>query len=65
MLRARRHYIGLRQLDLAERLDVSQTIVSKYEQGERRLDLIELRQVCEALGTNLVDFVTEFERTRA
>jgi transcriptional regulator with XRE-family HTH domain len=63
-LRARRHYVGLRQIDVCERLGVNSTFVSKYEKGERRLDLIELREVCEALDTTLIDFVVEFERTR-
>ena len=53
---------NLRQVDLARRLGVNQTFVSKYERGERRLDLIELRQVCDALGTDLVAFVKAFEK---
>jgi transcriptional regulator with XRE-family HTH domain len=61
MLREMRTERGLRQADLAEILEVNQTFVSKYERGERRLDLIELRQVCEALGSDLRTFVTEFE----
>ncbi|MEA2063252.1 MAG: helix-turn-helix transcriptional regulator [Gemmatimonadota bacterium] len=52
---------GLRQIDLAKRLGSPQSFVSKYETGERRLDLIELRRVCKSLGTNLKDFVSIFE----
>jgi transcriptional regulator with XRE-family HTH domain len=65
MLREMRLERGLRQADLAEILGVNQTFVSKYERGERRLDLIELRQVCESLGTDLLSFVGEFQRTHA
>jgi transcriptional regulator with XRE-family HTH domain len=54
---------NLRQADLAAQLGVNQTFVSKYERGERRLDLIELRQVCSALGTDLVEFVRQFEKS--
>jgi transcriptional regulator with XRE-family HTH domain len=61
LLRQRREDAGLRQADVAARLGVPQSFVSKYESGERRLDLIELRQVCEAIGTTLTDFVTAFE----
>lgn len=61
MLREMRTKRGLRQADLAEILEVNQTFVSKYERGERRLDLIELRQVCEALGSDLRSFVNQFE----
>lgn len=55
---------GLRQSDVAQRLGVNQTFVSKYERGERRLDLVELRHVCDSLGTDLEAFVREFEAER-
>lgn len=62
MLRDVRKKACLRQADVAQRLGVPQSFVSKYETGERRLDLVELKQVCEALGTGLVEFVRQFER---
>lgn len=52
---------GLRQGDLAEKLRQPQSFVSRYESGERRLDLLELRQVCAVLGVSLTDFVRRFE----
>lgn len=52
---------GLRQVDLADRLGVPQSMVSKYEVGERRLDVLELRDICEALGLCLTDFVKNLE----
>ncbi len=52
---------GLRQVDLAERVGQPQSFVSKYESGERRLDLLELRQICKAVGIALTDFVRMFE----
>lgn len=61
MLRSLREEAGLRQIDVAQRLDVPQSFVSKYETGERRLDLIELRQVCAALGIELRRFIDRFE----
>ncbi|MCK4487728.1 MAG: helix-turn-helix transcriptional regulator [Desulfobacterales bacterium] len=61
LLRQIRHEAGLRQEDLAERLGQPQSFVSKYETGERRLDLLELRQVCTALGISLEEFVRRFE----
>jgi len=61
MLKARRVFLGLRQAELAERLGTSQTFVSNYEKGERRLDLIELDRICEALDLSLVEFVVEFK----
>ncbi len=61
LLRQIRMDAGLKQTDLAERLGQSQSFVSKYESGERRLDLLELRQICEALGMSLLEFVRKFE----
>lgn len=40
----------LSQAALAERLGWLQTTVSKYERGERRLDLVEFLDVAQALG---------------
>lgn len=58
LLRDIRTEAGLRQLDLAVRLGQPQSFVSKIESGERRLDVIELEQVCEACGTSLAVFVS-------
>ena len=52
---------GLKQSELALLLEEPQSFVSKYESGERRLDLIELRTILNNLGTNLGDFVNELE----
>src|SRR5437588_8952755 len=61
VLRQLRLGAGLRQEDLAARLNEPQSFVSKYESGERRLDLIELRQICRALGVTLLELVSRFE----
>ena len=52
---------GLTQADLADRLGQPQSFVSKFESGERRIDVLELRQICVAMGIGLVDFVRLFE----
>lgn len=54
---------GLTQVELAERLGVTQSVVSKVERGERRLDVVELHKWCEALETPLTDFVAVLEDT--
>ncbi len=41
---------GLTQADLAQRLKRPQSFVSKYESGERRLDVVELIEVTEGIG---------------
>jgi transcriptional regulator with XRE-family HTH domain len=61
LLRAARREAGMRQVDLANRLRRPQSYVSKYESGERRLDLLELRQICNALGISLEAFVRKLE----
>lgn len=62
MLRRMRIDAGVTQADLATRLGVPQSVISKYESGERRLDILELRQVCRALGLSLPDFVRLLEK---
>lgn len=63
LLRRLRLDAGLNQADVAARLGVGQTWVSKHEIGERRLDLVQLRLVCEALGVTLTDLVRRWERS--
>ncbi len=53
---------GLRQTDLAAQLKVPQSFISKIESGERRIDLVELKEILEALGSNLQEFINEFEK---
>jgi transcriptional regulator with XRE-family HTH domain len=65
LLRSYRERAGLRQTDVAEQLDEPQSFVSKYETGERRLDLIELHQVCTVLGVSLRDLADDFLRAVA
>jgi transcriptional regulator with XRE-family HTH domain len=64
LLRTIRQEAGLRQVDVAERLGRPQSFVSKYESGQRRLDLIELRAICQALGTSLPKFVRRLQGQR-
>jgi transcriptional regulator with XRE-family HTH domain len=49
LLRTARKKAGLTQDQLAERMGAYKTFVSKYERGERQLDLIEFLAVAEAL----------------
>jgi len=62
LLKEARRQAGLRQVDLAARMGVPQSLVSKIEVGERRLDLLELRAICEALGLSLGEFVARLEK---
>jgi transcriptional regulator with XRE-family HTH domain len=62
LLQSSREKAGLTQVELATKLKRPQSFVSKYESGERRLDLVELRDICQALGVSLTEFVRKFER---
>ena len=53
---------GLHQTDLAEKLNVYQSFISKIETGQRRVDIVELREICSQLEINLVEFSEEFEK---
>lgn len=60
-LRAVRTAAGLTQEQVAERLGQTQSFVSKCERGERRLDIVELRAFCQAIGISLTDFISQLE----
>jgi len=64
LLRNLRLEAKLRQVDVAERLRLPQSFVSRYESGERRLDFVEVAEICAALGVRLSDFVRHFESGR-
>lgn len=61
LLRELRTDKGLTQVQLSEHLGMPQSFVSKYETGERRLDIVEIRAVCASLGITLSAFVKKFE----
>jgi transcriptional regulator with XRE-family HTH domain len=57
LLREHRCAHRLRQADLARLLASAQATVSKVERGERRLDIIELRNWLAALGVDFLGFM--------
>lgn len=61
LLRKLRLEAKLRQVDVAARLRLPQSFVSKYESGERRLEFVEVAEICSALSIRLADFVRRFE----
>ncbi|MDM0082913.1 helix-turn-helix transcriptional regulator [Variovorax sp. J31P179] len=62
LLREVRAARGLTQADLAKRMKMRQTDVSKVETGVRRIDFVELRHWLIALDLDMPAFVDEFER---
>ena len=61
LLRQLRHEAGLTQVQVAARLGVPQSFVSKYESGERRLDVVELGHVAGVLGVSLRDVLDRLD----
>lgn len=61
-LRAIRKQKGLTQVDLAERLQQPQAFVSRFESGERRLDLSEFIWVATALRENPLELMKKVIR---
>lgn len=61
MIEARRS-AGLTQAELAKKLTRPQSFVSKYERGERRLDVVEFLEVARALGMDAVSVIQELDR---
>lgn len=58
----RRTAAGLSQVALAERLDRPQSFVSKVENGERRLDVVELFEFAEGLGCRPEEIIADLRR---
>lgn len=64
---AARKDADLTQQELANRLDRPQSYVSKYERGERRLDVLEFVDIADALGSDacaLLETLRESEGLR-
>jgi transcriptional regulator with XRE-family HTH domain len=62
-LRGARKAAGLTQEQIAQRLGQTQSFVSKCERGERRIDVVELRAFCRAIGISFADFIEQLELT--
>jgi transcriptional regulator with XRE-family HTH domain len=60
-LRAARQNAKLSEAAVAARLRKTQSFVSKCERGERRIDVIELRSFCKAIGISFVDFIRSLD----
>ncbi|MCF3191788.1 helix-turn-helix domain-containing protein [Pseudomonas bubulae] len=61
ILKARRIDSGMTQADCSHALGRPQSFMSDVERGVRRLDIIQIRDLCEVLGCALIDLIQEFE----
>jgi len=63
LLRKTREDAGVTQVQLARKLRLTQSLYSKMERGEVRIDVIQLRTMCRVLGVDFVEFVQMLERS--
>lgn len=53
---------GKTQVEVCAALDMPQSFMSDVETGQRRLDLVQLHQLCKVLAVPLESLVNEFEK---
>lgn len=63
LLKAARLAASVTQMDLASRLGIEQSVVSKCERGARRLDILELRAWLAALQVPFARFCDDLDQT--
>lgn len=61
-LTSKRMLEGITQQQLSETLNKPQSFVSKYEHGERRLDLIETINICNALNADPHELIDKLNK---
>ncbi|MGH8050540.1 MAG: helix-turn-helix domain-containing protein [Arenimonas sp.] len=65
LLRQMRLKAGLTQVDLSKALGRPQSLISKIEQGVIRLDVMQLKDICDVCGRSLASFCREYEKKLA
>jgi len=59
LLKGARKTTGLTQAEVAGRLKKPQSFVARYENGERRLDVLEFLSVCRAIEADAIEILRE------
>ncbi len=60
LLKDRRIKAGLTQVECSNALGRPQSFMSDVERGTRRLDIIQIHDLCEVLGCDLVELIQDF-----
>ena len=60
-LRSMRKRAGLTQVEAAKGLRRPQSFIAKIENGERRVDVVELSEICRLYGRSLASFVKSLD----
>ncbi|GLH35310.1 transcriptional regulator [Pseudomonas sp. BR1R-5] len=61
LLKKYRSEAGLTQVQCSKALNRPQSFISDVESGTRRLDIVQLRDLCAVLGISLMELVQELE----
>ena len=64
-LKQARANAGLTQSQLAERLKRPQSFIAKYENGERRIEVVELVQIANAIGCDPCEVIMAVSNAEA
>ncbi len=62
LLLAERERAGLTQVEVAKLLKKPQSFVSKYERGDRRLDMTEFLELADVLAVDVPAFLERYRR---
>jgi transcriptional regulator with XRE-family HTH domain len=60
----RRKQAGLRQIDLAKRLSRSQSYITAIESGQKRVGLLELMDLAEAIGFDAEEAIAHIAKPK-
>ncbi|MFZ7338035.1 helix-turn-helix domain-containing protein [Comamonas jiangduensis] len=60
LLAKKRKSKGLHQIDVAKALQRPQSFVSKYENGERKIDVIDFIQICRSMNIDPTSILDEY-----
>ena len=63
LLKKYRKAADLTQVECSKALGRPQSFMSDVESGTRRLDIVQLRDLCTVLGVGLQDLIAEFEKS--
>lgn len=63
LLKKYRKEAGMTQIECSKALKRPQSFMSDVETGSRRLDIIQLRDLCKVLGVGLTELVQELEES--
>jgi len=64
VMKRERKNAGLRQSDIAKKTNRSQAYISKFENGDLRLDVIDFVLFCDVIGCNPHDVINEISENR-